>query len=108
LIVRSKDYFDNATPSGNNVAADVLLRLSILTGNDDYRQRAATVLRILGEPLMRYPSAFGRALCALDFIFRHRRRLLSSASGMRRIRGSLRVKCGRDFAEQDRRASCRT
>ncbi len=67
LIVRSKDYFDNATPSGNNVAADVLLRLSVLTGNDDYRQRAETVLRILGEPLMRYPSAFGRALCALDF-----------------------------------------
>ncbi|MGI8655097.1 MAG: thioredoxin domain-containing protein [Pyrinomonadaceae bacterium] len=67
LIVRSKDYFDNATPSGNNVAADVLLHLSVLTGNDDYRQRAETVLHILGEPLMRYPSAFGRALCALDF-----------------------------------------
>ncbi len=67
LIVRSKDYFDNATPSGNNVAADVLLRLSVLTGNDVYRQRAETVLRILSEPLMRYPSAFGRALCALDF-----------------------------------------
>ncbi len=67
LIVRSKDYFDNATPSGNNVAADVLLRLSVLTGKDDYRQRAATVLGIVSEPLMRYPSAFGRALCALDF-----------------------------------------
>ncbi len=67
LIVRSKDYFDNATPSGNNVAADVLLRLSILTGNEDYRLRATAVLRILREPLLRYPSAFGRALCALDF-----------------------------------------
>ncbi len=67
LIVRSKDYFDNATPSANNVAADVLLRLSVLTGNEDYRLRATTVLRILREPLSHYPSAFGRALCALDF-----------------------------------------
>src|SRR4030095_4897463 len=28
LIVRSRDFFDNATPSGNSVAADVLVRLS--------------------------------------------------------------------------------
>ncbi|MFN2453941.1 MAG: thioredoxin domain-containing protein [Pyrinomonadaceae bacterium] len=67
LIVRSKDYFDNATPSGNNVAADVLLRLAVLTGNQLHQERAATVLRILREPITRYPSAFGRALSALDF-----------------------------------------
>jgi uncharacterized protein YyaL (SSP411 family) len=67
LIVRSKDYFDNATPSGNNVAADVLLRLAALTGNDEYQRRAVTVLRLLREPLTHYPSAFGRALSVLDF-----------------------------------------
>jgi len=27
LIVRPRDFFDNATPSGNSLAADVLLRL---------------------------------------------------------------------------------
>ena len=37
LIVRSKDYFDNATPSGNSVAAGVLLRLTVLTGKENYR-----------------------------------------------------------------------
>jgi len=67
LIVRTKDYFDNATPSGNSVAAEVLLRLALLTGDEDYRRRATTVLRLLAEPLKRYPSAFGRALGALDF-----------------------------------------
>ena len=67
LIVRSKDYFDNATPSGNSVAAEVLLRLAVLTENEDYRRRATTVLRLVADTLKRYPSGFGRALCALDF-----------------------------------------
>jgi uncharacterized protein len=67
LIVRSKDYFDNATPSGNSVAAEVMLRLAALTDDTDYRRRAVTVLRLIGDSLRRYPSAFGRALCALDF-----------------------------------------
>ena len=44
LIVRSKDYFDNATPSGNSVAAGVLLRLAILTGEESYRELATTVI----------------------------------------------------------------
>jgi uncharacterized protein YyaL (SSP411 family) len=67
LIVRSKDYFDNATPSGNSVAADVLLRLAVLTDNEELRRRALTVLRLVAESIRRFPSAFGRSLCALDF-----------------------------------------
>ena len=67
LIVRSKDYFDNATPSGNSIAAEVMLRLASLTDNNDYRSRAVTILRLIGDPVRRYPSGFGRALCALDF-----------------------------------------
>src|SRR5258707_1715494 len=67
LIVRSKDFLDNATPSGNSVAALALLKLSALTGNTDYRRRATTILRLTADQVKRYPSAFGLALCALDF-----------------------------------------
>ncbi|HKO61813.1 MAG TPA: thioredoxin domain-containing protein [Pyrinomonadaceae bacterium] len=67
LIVRSKDFFDNATPSGNSVAADVLLRLTLLTDNQDFRRRATTILRLTAEMMRRYPSGFGRMLGALDF-----------------------------------------
>ena len=67
LIVRSKDYLDNATPSGNSVAAEVLLHLAALTGNEDYTRKAVTIFRLMRDPLKRYASAFGRLLGALDF-----------------------------------------
>ena len=67
LIVRAKDFFDNATPSGNSVAAEVLLRLGTLTNNQDYQRRATTILRLTNTGMSRYPSGFGRLLCALDF-----------------------------------------
>ena len=68
LIVRSKDYFDNATPSGNSVAAMGLLRLAVLTGKESYRNLAIAVLREIGESVRRYPSGFGYALSAADFL----------------------------------------
>jgi uncharacterized protein YyaL (SSP411 family) len=67
LIVRTKDFFDNATPSGNSVAAEVLLTLAALTGNENYQRTAVTLFRLLASYIKRYPSAFGRALGALDF-----------------------------------------
>jgi uncharacterized protein YyaL (SSP411 family) len=69
LIVRSKDYFDNATPSGNSVAAGVLLRLAILTNKERYRELAEAVLSEVAESVRRYPSGFGYALSAMDFLF---------------------------------------
>jgi uncharacterized protein YyaL (SSP411 family) len=67
LITRPKDIFDNATPSGNAVAADVLLRLALLTDNDRYRQAAQGILELLRESMTRYPLGFARSLNALDF-----------------------------------------
>ena len=67
LIVRNKDYFDNATPSGNSVAAECLLRLAVLTGEEGYSRKAVNVLRLVRDAVERYPSAFGYALGAMDF-----------------------------------------
>ena len=67
LVSRPKDLFDNATPSGNSVAADVLQRLALLTGEERYRRAAEGVLGLLGPLAAQHPAAFGRLLCALDF-----------------------------------------
>jgi len=68
LIARPKDLFDNATPSGNAVAADVLLRLAALTANPDYQRAAQGVLELLQQPMTRYPLGFARSLSAADFL----------------------------------------
>jgi uncharacterized protein YyaL (SSP411 family) len=67
LIVRNKDFMDNATPAGNSVAAELLLRLALLTENQEHARKAVTVFRLLRDQMARYPSAFGYLLGALDF-----------------------------------------
>ena len=67
LITRPKDLQDNAVPSGNAMAATVLLRLSALTGEARYRDAAETALRLVAEVLPRHPTFFGQWLVALDF-----------------------------------------
>jgi uncharacterized protein len=67
LIVRNKDFTDNATPSGNSVAADVLLKLSKITGEENYERYATRVLGMSAGQARRYPQGLGRALAAMEF-----------------------------------------
>jgi hypothetical protein len=67
LISRTKDYFDNATPSGNSVAADVLVRMGRLLGRSDLITKAEQLFASTGTLLGQYPSGFGRMLEAIDF-----------------------------------------
>jgi uncharacterized protein len=66
LVVRPKELFDNAVPSGNSAAAEVLLRLAHLTGEDRYERAAASAFRLVRDHMANAPTGFGRALCALD------------------------------------------
>jgi uncharacterized protein YyaL (SSP411 family) len=67
LVSRPKDIMDNATPAGNSVAADVLLRLAAFTGEETHRRRADDYLQPIADVMVQHPQAFGHALCALDF-----------------------------------------
>jgi uncharacterized protein YyaL (SSP411 family) len=66
LIADLRQGHDGATPSGNAVAATVLQRLAVLTGNDDYEDRAVAVLRAFQAQIEGSPSAFSQMLLALD------------------------------------------
>ena len=67
LVVRPKELFDNAVPSGNSVAALVLQRLALLTGDVEYERAGLSALRLVRDFAARSPSGFGYALCAVDF-----------------------------------------
>jgi uncharacterized protein YyaL (SSP411 family) len=67
LIVRPRNLFDNAVPCGSSVAIETLLRLEVLTGESAYKTKALAALRSMGDLMSRYPSGFGRFLCAHDF-----------------------------------------
>jgi uncharacterized protein YyaL (SSP411 family) len=67
LIARPKDIMDNATPAGNSVSIDVLLRLAAFTGEASYRERADEYLQPLANVMAEHPQSFGHALGALDF-----------------------------------------
>jgi uncharacterized protein len=68
LIQRPKDVQDNATPSGNAMAAQVLLKLGLYTGNGRYWDSATQATSALAEALRRYPTGFAHWLCAADLI----------------------------------------
>jgi len=70
LLVRTKDLFDGATPSANGVAAVALVRLGALTGSERYRRAAAGIVDLVGELLVRHPTAFAYTLEAADLLKR--------------------------------------
>jgi hypothetical protein len=66
LITRSVSPFDGAEPSGNGVAAQVMVRLAKLTGDAGWRESAERALKRFGEAIDRQPGGTAALLLALD------------------------------------------
>ena len=66
LLIRPKDIFDNATPSGNALACEALLKLAAYTDNGKYRDLAEQALAIMGDSALRHPLGFARWLSAAE------------------------------------------
>ncbi len=66
LITRPREATDNATPSGTSLAVELLLHLSELRQDEQYRRRAVYTIETLAEPMSRFPTAFGHLLGCAD------------------------------------------
>jgi uncharacterized protein YyaL (SSP411 family) len=76
LILRVKDDYDGAEPSGNSVATLALLKLAAITGREDLRKPAETTLRLFAHRLQNFPQAMPFMLHAVDFWLEEPRRVV--------------------------------
>lgn len=67
VVMRKKDLFDNAQPSGNSSAVFGLLRLAELLDREDYRKLAMETIASLQKYTEQIPAALHHLLCALSF-----------------------------------------
>ena len=67
LIVRNKEVYDGALPSGNAVAMLNLLRLGRFTGDADLEDRAFKLQRGFSQQVRQFPSGYTQFLSAVDF-----------------------------------------
>jgi uncharacterized protein YyaL (SSP411 family) len=67
LIMRPKEIYDGATPSGNSVAALNLLRLARLTGEASLEDKANELLRSFSRNIKAYPRGYSFSLVSLLF-----------------------------------------
>jgi uncharacterized protein YyaL (SSP411 family) len=76
LILRVKDDYDGAEPSGNSVATLALLKLAAITGRDDFKLAAEATLQLFASRLQQQPAALAFMLHALDFWLDEPRRVV--------------------------------
>jgi len=67
LLVRQKDIYDGAIPSGNSIAMLNLLRLARITANSDLEEKAYRIGRAFSENVKQLPSAYTQLMIAVDF-----------------------------------------
>ncbi len=67
LLVRQKEIYDGAVPSGNSVAAYNLLRLGRITANSELEKKAELIGNLFLNEVKRAPTGFTMLLIALDF-----------------------------------------
>jgi uncharacterized protein YyaL (SSP411 family) len=70
VLARTKVYFDNATPSGNGLMAEVLARLFHLTGRTEYRERAAATVAAFAPANPEHLTHMGTLAIAFELLAR--------------------------------------
>ena len=66
LILRVKEDYDGAEPSGNSVALLALLKLGAITGRSEFQRAVESGLQAFAQRLQQTPEAVPQMLLALD------------------------------------------
>lgn len=68
LLIRAKDNFDGAIPSGNSIAALCFAKLAKITADNKYNDLAWQIIEAFSNQILSYPSGFAQMLIALDLL----------------------------------------
>ena len=81
VLIRTKEFYDGAEPSGNSVAAWNLLRLSEMGGEKTMKKNAETTLRCFRTALERLPQSMPQMAAAMGFYFDAPRQIVIADGG---------------------------
>ena len=68
LLIRWKDVYDGAVPSGNSVAMLNFIRLGRMTGNRAFEEKAMQIGKVFSRRVSQSPIAYTQFMTAIDFI----------------------------------------
>jgi len=93
LIIRTKQVYDGAIPSGNSVAALDLIRLGRLTARPEFESLAGDLMKAFSGDIGAMPGSYSFMLAALDFAVGPSREIIlaegSGAAGVRDMLGAV-------------------
>jgi len=67
LLVRKKEIYDGAMPSGNSIAMLNLLRLGRMTANPELEEKALQIGLAFSKSVLQSPASYTQLMTALDF-----------------------------------------
>lgn len=67
LLIRKKEIYDGAIPSGNSIMMLNLLKLARLTENEEFKKRGDELEKAFSKTIQKVPTGFTGFLCAFDF-----------------------------------------
>jgi uncharacterized protein len=76
LILRIKEDYDGAEPSGNSVAVIALIKMAEITGREEYKRAAERTLALFADRMRKLPQAVPLLLSGLDLWLREPRRVV--------------------------------
>jgi uncharacterized protein YyaL (SSP411 family) len=89
LVMRIKEDYDGAEPSGNSIAVLNLLRLAQVTGREDFREAAGRTLAAFASRILAAPAGLPQMLVACEFSLSKPRQIIlvgeRDAPDMRRL-----------------------
>ena len=68
LIMRQKESYDGAVPSGNSVSLLNMIKLARITSDPQLEKKADKLLEVFAGKVDQFPSAYTMFLCAYDFV----------------------------------------